>query len=73
MDLSRSEEFMVPREEDLVSLREAIRHCRAGLEALEAAHKSFVDGKPYPTYLQVAGAELAHAIEVALQVSLRNR
>jgi len=61
------------RKANLASLEEAIRHCRAALKALEAAERTFREGTPYPTYLQIAGVEMAHATETALQVALRSR
>lgn len=55
-------------------LDEAVRHCRAGLKALEAAHDSAsTTGQVYPTHICLAAVELAHAIEVAMQVALRSQ
>jgi hypothetical protein len=59
---------------DLADLERAIRHCRAGLQALEAAHAALKQrGRVYPTHLYVAAVELATATEVALAVGLRNQ
>ena len=56
------------------ALDESIRHCRAGLKALEAAHASAsASGRIYTTHVYLAAAELAHAIEVAMQVALREQ
>lgn len=60
------------RERDLTALDEAVRHCRAGLITLETARSTAEDDNLYPTHLYVAAVELAHAIEVALQVALRS-
>jgi hypothetical protein len=55
-------------------LDESIRHCRAGLKALEAAHTSASNsGQIYTTHIYLATVELAHAIEVAMQVALREQ
>lgn len=55
-------------------LDEALRHCRAGLKALEAAHESArSSGQIYPTHLYLATVELAHAIEVAMKLALRSQ
>lgn len=55
-------------------LDEAIRHCRAGLKALEAAKSRAAEsGRVYPTHIYVASVELAHAIEVAMQLALREQ
>jgi hypothetical protein len=49
----------------------AAQHCRAALKALEAADRTLDEtGRIYPVHLQVAAAEMAHAIEVALQAVL---
>lgn len=54
------------------ALDEALRHCRAGLKALEAAQTgATASGQIYPTHLCVAAVELAHAIEVAMKLALR--
>jgi hypothetical protein len=59
-------------ERNLQDLEEALRHCRAGLKALEAAQGSTIDsGQTYPTHLYLATVELAHAIEVAMKLALR--
>ena len=55
-------------------LDEAIRHCRAGLKALEAAHDLAANaGQIYPTHIYLATVELAHAIEVSMKLALRNQ
>jgi hypothetical protein len=55
-------------------LDEALRHCRAGLKALEAARaRAEETGTVYPTHIQVAAVELAHAIEVSMQLALREQ
>jgi hypothetical protein len=55
-------------------IEEAVRHCRAGLKALEAAHESAVSsGQIYPTHIYLATVELAHTIEVAMKVALRSQ
>lgn len=60
--------------QDNLDLDEAIRHCGAGLKALEAARKEArATGKMYPTHLHLSAVELAHAIEVAMKVALRNQ
>jgi len=52
-------------------LDEAVRYARAGLDALERARKSVVeDGHLYSTYVYVAAADLAHAIETSMQAAL---
>jgi len=59
---------------DSKELNEAVRHCRAGLKALEAAHASATSsGQIYPTHIYVATVELAHAIEVAMKLALRSQ
>lgn len=59
---------------DLRDLDEAVRHCRAGLKALEAAHSAVsTSQKLYPTHVYLASVELAHAIETAMKVALRNQ
>jgi hypothetical protein len=58
---------------DVRDLEEAIRHCRAGLKAIEAAYDhAKVSGAVYPTHLHLAAVELAHAIELGMKVVLRN-
>lgn len=55
-------------------LDEALRHCRAGLKALEAAHAGATEsGHVYPTHIYLATVELAHAIEVAMKLALRTQ
>jgi hypothetical protein len=55
-------------------LAEAIRHCRAGLKALEAAHASATtSGQVYPTHIYLAAVELAHAIETSMKLALRQQ
>jgi hypothetical protein len=57
-----------------LSLDEALRHCRAGLKALEAAdEQSTTTGHIYNTHIYLASVELSHAIEVAMKVALRNQ
>ena len=59
---------------DESDLEEAIRHCSAGLKALETARDSTLrTGTIYPTHLHLAAVELAHAIESAMRVSLRTQ
>jgi hypothetical protein len=59
---------------ETAQLEEALRHARAGLKALEAAHQSATDsGSIYPTHIYLATVELAHAIQVAMKVALRNQ
>ena len=56
------------------NLEEALRHCRARLKALEAAHSSAsTSGKVYPTHIYLAAVELAHAIETSMKVALRSQ
>lgn len=58
---------------DVHDLEEALRHCRAGLKAIEAAHDAAGSrGTIYPTHLHLATVELAHAIEISMKVALRN-
>ena len=60
--------------EETKELDEALRHCRAGLKALEAAHASAnSSGQIYPTHIYVATVELAHAIELAMKLALRSQ
>lgn len=55
-------------------LEEALRHCRAGLKALEAAHDSASSsGQVYTTHIYLSTVELAHAIELAMKVALVNQ
>jgi hypothetical protein len=59
---------------DARALEEALRHARAGLKALEAASVNRAStGSIYPTHIHVATVELAHAIETAMKVALRNQ
>jgi hypothetical protein len=61
-------------ERDARELQEAIRHVAAGLKALEAAHEGTrAGGKIYPVHIHLAAVELAHAIEVAMKIALRNQ
>ena len=63
---------MIQGNEIADDLDEAIRHCRAGLKALEAARSSAGEtGSLYPTHVYLATVELAHAIEVAMKLALR--
>lgn len=59
--------------QDIDDLDSAVRHCNAGLKALEAARSGAAGGAVYPTHVYLAAAELAHAIEVAIKVALRNQ
>jgi len=55
-------------------LEEALRHAQAGLTALQAAHQSAISsGQIYTTHIYLSAVELAHAIEVAMKVALRNQ
>lgn len=55
-------------------LEEALRHCRAGLKALEGARSTLTEsGQLYPTHIYLATVELAHAIEVAMKLALREQ
>ncbi len=55
-------------------LDEALRYCAAGLKALEGARTSALSsGKLYTTHIHLATVELAHAIEVAMKLSLKNQ
>lgn len=61
-------------ERDIAGLDEAVRHCNAGLKALEAARNTLVStGTLYPTHVHLAAVELAHAIETSMKVALRNQ
>jgi hypothetical protein len=54
------------------NLKEALRHCRAGLKALETAQTTASEtGALYPTHVYLATVELAHAIEVSMRAALR--
>jgi hypothetical protein len=60
--------------EVLTDLDEALRHCRAGLKALEGARNAAsASGQLYPTHVYLATVELAHAIEVAMKLALRQQ
>jgi len=59
--------------EDEHQLDDALRHCRAGLKALEAAYEGAVTGQIYPTHVYLAAVELAEAIEKAMKVALRSQ
>lgn len=53
-------------------LQQALRHCRAGLKALEAAADQVAEtGQVYPTHIYLSTVELAHTIELAMKVALR--
>jgi hypothetical protein len=59
---------------DSRDLDEALRHCRAGLAAIEAARQSVDDtGAVYPTHLHLSAVELATAIRLAMKVAMRAR
>jgi hypothetical protein len=59
---------------DTDDLDEAVRHCRAGLHALEAARETASSaGHLYSTHVYLAAVELAHAIEASMKVALRNQ
>jgi hypothetical protein len=63
---------MTDSERDLFDLDEALRHCGAGLKALEGARDAATaSGRVYPTHLYLATVEMAHAIEVAMKLALR--
>ena len=65
---------MGEKNEILDDLDEALRHCRAGLKALEGARATASDtGSLYPTHVYLATVELAHAIEVAMKLALREQ
>jgi hypothetical protein len=58
----------------VTDLDEALRHCRAGLKALEAARSQAAEsGTVYPTHIYLATVELAHSIEVAMKLALREQ
>lgn len=66
-------EGLPPNSSSVEDLEEAIRHCRAGLKALEVARDTVGgSGQLYPTHIHLATVELAHAIEVAMRVALRS-
>jgi hypothetical protein len=68
------EEMHMDESRNLDDLDEALRHCRAGLKALEAAHeRGRSSGQIYPTHIYLATVELAHAIEVAMKLALRSQ
>jgi len=61
-------------ENDTAALERAIRHCQAGLKALEAAREGGRRrGAIYPTHLYVAAVELATSTELSLAIGLRNQ
>lgn len=63
---------MTDAHDNVAQMDEALRHCRAGLKALEAARGSAAEtGNIYPTHIYLATVELAHAIEVAMKLALR--
>jgi hypothetical protein len=65
---------MTERRDTVADLDEALRHCRAGLKALEAARSSAAQtGSIYPTHIYLATVELAHAIEVGMKLALREQ
>ena len=65
---------MVEKNVILDDLDEALRHCRSGMKALEGARSSASEtGSLYPTHVYLATVELAHAIEVAMKVALREQ
>lgn len=65
---------MSEESEVLRDLDEALRHCRAGLKALEGARSTAATaGQLYPTHVYLATVELAHAIEVAMKLALREQ
>lgn len=65
---------MTDRRATVQDLDEALRHCRAGLKALEAARAQASEtGAVYPTHIYLATVELAHAIEVAMKLALREQ
>jgi hypothetical protein len=65
---------MSEESEVLRDLDEALRHCRAGLKALEGARSNVeTAGQLYPTHIYLATVELAHAIEVAMKLALREQ
>jgi hypothetical protein len=58
---------------DIADIEESLRHCTAGLKALEAAQAAVRGGSVYPTHIHVAAVELAQAIETSMKVALRNQ
>lgn len=65
---------MTDTRDNVTDLDEALRHCRAGLKALEAARSQAADtGNIYPTHIYLATVELAHAIEVSMKLALREQ
>ncbi|HZU14160.1 MAG TPA: hypothetical protein VFB58_15075 [Chloroflexota bacterium] len=65
---------MTEDSEPIAALDEALRHSRAGLRALEAARQTTHEtGHLYATHVYVATVELAHAIEVAMRLALREQ
>jgi hypothetical protein len=71
-NLVEERETMVSQR-DIAELDEALRHCAAGLKALEAARAAAGGGTIYPTHIHLAAVELAHAIEASMKVALRNQ
>jgi hypothetical protein len=63
----------MPDDLDVADLEESLRHCQAGLKALEAARAAAAGGTIYPTHIHLAAVELAHAIETSMRVALRNQ
>jgi len=64
----------MPHDRDIADLDEAVRHCSAGLKALESARTmTSQTGKLYATHIHLAAVELAHAIETSMKVALRNQ
>lgn len=65
---------MTGSRDSVADLDEALRHCRAGLKALEAARAQAAEtGAIYPTHVYLATVELAHAIEVGMKLALRQQ
>jgi hypothetical protein len=64
----------VSQEHQGQQLDEAVRRCRAGLKALEAAQQQEREsGRIYNTHIYLATVELASAVELAMKVALRNQ
>jgi hypothetical protein len=67
-------EGVVAEKSSVDQLEEALRHAQAGLKALQAAHQTAASsGQIYATHIYLGTVELAHAIEVAMKVALRNQ